>query len=63
MLHKTDPSFTYEDIAGLEWAADYSPIMYEKINGTLILKPFDENADDMIRNENNWLPWDIRNVM
>ena len=58
-----DSSITYEKIAALEWAADYSPIMYEKVDGKLILKPFGEPAESMIRNEKNRLPWDVRNAM
>jgi len=51
LMQMIDSSITYEDIAALEWAADYSPIMYEKANGKLILKPFDETADNMICNK------------
>ena len=63
LMQLIDSSITYEEIAALEWAADYSPIMYEKVNGKLISKPFGEPAESMIRNEDNLLPWDIRNVM
>ena len=63
LIQIIDSTITSEDIAALEWEEDYSPIMYENVNGTLLLKQFDKAAEKMLRNENDLLPWDFRSFI
>ena len=62
LLKLIDAGISYEDIVGLECEAK-EPIMYEKIHGKLILKPFNESAKEMICKKNGRLPWDIRDFI
>jgi len=57
LMHKIDPSITYEQIESLEWMAE-KPIMFENVKGKLELKQFDEVAKSIICGEANRLPWE-----
>ena len=61
IMQLIDPNITYKDIAALEWMAE-DPIVYEKMNGKLVLTHFDETAKNMICNGNKYLPWEIRGI-
>ena len=58
LMQIIDSSITYEEIVSLEWMAN-EPIMFENVEGKLMLKEFNENARSIICIENNSLPWEF----
>ena len=50
-----DSGITYEQIEDLEWPGTY-PIMFENVEGRLILKPITNFAANLLRSEIGRLP-------
>ena len=56
VIRMIDPSITYKQIEDLEWPGTY-PLMFENVEGRLILKPITNSAASLLRLEDGKLPW------
>jgi hypothetical protein len=61
IMQSIDPTITYEDITALEWMAE-DPIVFEKVNGKLMVAQFDQNIKRILCNGKDSLPWDIMGI-
>ena len=56
VMQMVDSSITFEQIEDLEWPGTY-PIMFENIEGRLILKPITNSAASLLCMDDGRLPW------
>ena len=58
VMQLIDSSITYEEIQNLEWP-ETKPIMFENVEGKLVLKPLNKDVKSLISIENDRLPWEL----
>ncbi len=58
LMQIIDPSITYEEIQNLEWPGS-EPIMFESVEGKLVLQSLNEDVKSLISIENDRLPWEL----
>lgn len=58
VMQMIDPSVTFEQIKNLEWPGT-DPILFENIEGKLVLKPFNKSVAGLICSKSGRLPWEL----
>ncbi len=56
VMQMVDSNITFEQIKGLEWPGTY-PLMFENVEGRLILKPITNSAMSLLSSEDGILSW------
>jgi hypothetical protein len=56
-MQMIDPSVNYEQIESLEWPGT-EPILFENVEGKLVLKPFNKSVAGLIGSKSGRLPWE-----
>jgi len=58
VMQMIDSSITFEEIKNLEWLGT-EPILFENVEGKLVLKPLNKVVKLLISIENDRLPWEL----
>ena len=53
-----DPSVTFEQVENLEWLGT-DPILFENVEGKLVLEPFNKSIAGLICSKSGRLPWEL----
>ncbi|MFW9990214.1 MAG: hypothetical protein ACFFC3_16355 [Candidatus Odinarchaeota archaeon] len=59
VIHTIDPSITYEYIVDLEWGLEYHPIVFQNVEGSLILVSYNNSLVPLLKLGKTPIRWDL----